>query len=400
MGKAPWRAPGNWQMPDIIKENWERKQIELAKAKPVAKAIINEVKKRIIQQKKKKPWIPVGVAPDILPLPPIPKAQKPHAEFEAKLRKILPSSKILERNPREHYMAHDKVGSGANGAVIRASVRSSKKLQVAIKRCHIEDHDTNHHTFILRELRIMGCMTHPNLIQLREACLAEDYLWMGMELMACSVFGLLYNTTIGLSEAYTVRIAKECLEGLVYLHSKKYMHRDIKCENILLGRDGQVKLGTYTPRKSKIRKLTEKTLADFGLATPLNKMNQARLGTAKWMAPEVVMEQSYFENVDVWSLAITMIEMMDRVPPLYYLEENREIYGEILYGNPPKFNFTVPSSAMTDIVDWMLNQDSQRRPGARLVLVRVKLLIQMGVIQCANQGDLSNLVCRVFPNHE
>ncbi|KAF7721999.1 p21 protein (Cdc42 Rac)-activated kinase [Apophysomyces ossiformis] len=380
--KAPWRAPGNWQMPDIIKQNWEKRQIELAKQKPVATAIINEVKRHIIQHKKKKPWIPVGVTPDILPLPPVPKAQKPHAEFEAKLRKILPSSKILQRNPREHYMAHDKVGSGANGAVIRASVRSSRKVQVAIKRCRIEDHDTNHHAFILRELRIMGCMTHPNLIQLREACLADDHLWMCMELMACSVFGLLYNTTIGLSEAYTVRIAKECLEGLVYLHSKNYMHRDIKCENILLGRDGQVKL------------------ADFGLATPLNRINQARLGTAKWMAPEVVMEQPYLENVDVWSLAITIIEMMDRVPPLYYLEENREIYGEILYGNPPKFNFTVPSSSITDIVNWMLNPDSQRRPGARLVLVRVKLLIQMGVLQCANQQDLANLVCHVFPDHE
>ena len=97
----------------------------------------------------------------------------------------------------------------ANGAVISASKRSSKKNQVAIKRCYIEDHDTHHHTYILRELRIMGCMSHPNLIQLTESCMWGDYLWMAMELMTCSVFGLLFNVTVGLPESYAVRIAQE-----------------------------------------------------------------------------------------------------------------------------------------------------------------------------------------------
>jgi serine/threonine protein kinase len=96
---------------------------------------------------------------------------------------------------------------------------------------------------------------------------------MAMELMACSVFGLLFSTTVGLTESMTIFIAKECLEGLVYLHSKNYMHRDIKCENILLGHQGQVKL------------------ADFGLATPLSVQNTSRLGTAKvrtsWMIDNV-----------------------------------------------------------------------------------------------------------------
>ncbi|KAI9489943.1 kinase-like domain-containing protein, partial [Zychaea mexicana] len=269
---------------------------------------------------------------------------------DAKVRKVLPRSKILELNPRDIYVGMERVGSGANGAVISASKRSSKKAQVAIKRCYIEDHDTHHHTYILRELRIMGCMSHPNLIQLTEACMWGDYLWMAMELMTCSVFGLLFNVSVGLPESYAVRIAHECLEGLVYLHARNYMHRDVKCENILLSRSGQVKL------------------ADFGLATPLNKTNSARLGTAKWMAPEVVSETPYTENVDVWSLAITIIEMMDRVPPLYYLDGNREIFAEILCGQQPNFNFTMPSPAMAELISWMLHPDGKRRPGAKCVL--------------------------------
>ncbi|KAI9267458.1 kinase-like domain-containing protein [Sporodiniella umbellata] len=328
-----------------------------------------------------KRWIPVGKPVDILPLPPpiIKVKRKLHAEFDAKLRKVLAGTKIMDVNPKEQFEGLRKVGSGANGAVVRAVKRHSK-VQVAIKRCYIEDQDTPHHAYILRELRIMGCLSHPNLIQLREACLWDDYLWMCMELLTCSVFNLLFNTTSGLSEGHTIRIARECLEGLVYLHSKNYMHRDIKCENILLGRNGQVKL------------------ADFGLASPLNKTNTNRLGTAKWMAPEVVSESPYKENVDVWSLAITMIEMMDRVPPLYYLENNQDIYAEILYGDPPKFHFSVPSPAMHELVSSMLTHNGLSRPGAKAVLKRINHEINENILECSKQKELSFLVRQVFPD--
>lgn len=86
------------------------------------------------------------------------------------------------------------------------------------------------------------------------------------------------------------------------------------------------------------------------------------------MAPEVVSEKEYKENVDVWSMAITIIEMMDRVPPLYYLESNREIYGQILHGSQPEFSFATPSADMTELVQWMLDSDGEQRPGARCVL--------------------------------
>lgn len=86
------------------------------------------------------------------------------------------------------------------------------------------------------------------------------------------------------------------------------------------------------------------------------------------MAPEVVSESPYKENVDVWSLAITMIEMMDRVPPLYYLENSQDIYADILYGEPPKFHFSIPSKGMTDLVAWMLTHNGNTRPSAKAVL--------------------------------
>ncbi|KAI7879488.1 kinase-like protein [Lichtheimia hyalospora FSU 10163] len=378
----PWRAPGiACEIPDIIKACHEKFLATQDKLKATLSRSnkISETRKDSNTSSPKRRWITVIRSPDIFPLPPLEKVEKPHAVFVGKVRKVLPHNKFMEINPKDIYIGRERIGSGANGAVISAnSRRTGRTGHVAIKRCYIEDHDTHHHTYILRELRIMGCMSHPNLVSLTEACMWGDYLWMAMELMTCSVFGLLYNMSVGLPESYAVRVAHECLEGLVYLHSQHYMHRDVKCENILLNHKGQVKL------------------ADFGLATPTTKNNSARLGTAKWMAPEVVSETPYTESVDVWSMAITMIEMMDRVPPLYYLDGNREIFAEILYGQQPHFNFAMPSKVMVELISWMLDPDADKRPGAKSALMHLKQRIMAGRLQCANATDLGSLVRQVF----
>lgn len=59
-------------------------------------------------------WMPVGKSPDIIPLPPpiIKTKRKAHAEFDAKLRKVLPLTKIMESNPKEQFEGLHQVGSG------------------------------------------------------------------------------------------------------------------------------------------------------------------------------------------------------------------------------------------------------------------------------------------------
>lgn len=141
-------------------------------------------------------------------------------------------------------------------------------------------------------------------------------------------------------------------------------------------------------------------VADFGLATCINRHNYERLGTNKWMAPEVIREQPYDEKVDMWSLGITVIEMMDRVPPHYLIRDNVTLFAAILSDPSPTFVYSYPTMYMRGLVAWLLDHNPQSRPPARDVLREIDAHIQSKLLRCCSTSDLARFVHYVLAGSE
>lgn len=143
------------------------------------------------------------------------------------------------------------------------------------------------------------------------------------------------------------------LEGLLHLHNAGVIHRDIKSDNVLLGLDGQIKL-------SESRELTS---ADFGFCAQLEggAKRTTMVGTPYWMAPEVVTRKEYGPKIDIWSLGIMAIEMLEGEPP--YLNENplRALYLIATNGTPKLQDPDSITRYFADFLDHSLQIEVSKR---------------------------------------
>ncbi|TFK52618.1 Pkinase-domain-containing protein [Heliocybe sulcata] len=152
---------------------------------------------------------------------------------------------------------------------------------------------------------------HPNIVNFLDAFLPDSMeLWVVMEYMdGGPLRDVILNN--GLTDDQIAYISLETCKGLAYLHAHHIIHRDIKSENVLLNAQGDVKI------------------ADFGLCVKLPNQDSkvtGVAGTLHWMAPEVVKGDAYGLKVDIWSLGIMVIEMIEIQPPYAYEEPSQAFH--------------------------------------------------------------------------
>ncbi|KNC78585.1 STE/STE20/PAKA protein kinase [Sphaeroforma arctica JP610] len=267
------------------------------------------------------------------------------------LKKRLWNVAKFEGNPLEVYTGAVVVGKGASGCVYSATKKDGTGV-VALKEMKLKEQDRI--DLIANEIEVMRDSQNPNIVNYIESFLVEDVLWVVMEYMqGGSLTDTIEANFCTIPESHMACIVKQTLNGLDHLHKQGIIHRDIKSDNCLLDNHGNVKI------------------TDFGFCASLTPEDNARytmVGTPYWMAPEVVKQSAYGPKVDIWSLAIMIIEMIEGEPPYLDEEPLKALYMITTIGTPELKHPEKCSVELLNFLGACLTVDAEKRRTAAELL--------------------------------
>ncbi|KAL8957497.1 MAG: hypothetical protein Q9193_005248 [Seirophora villosa] len=293
------------------------------------------------------------------------------AQVMEKLKQV-----VSKEDPQISYAKQKKIGQGASGSVYVARINAEATSQVArrIYKTHgskslvaIKQMDLRNQPrkeLIVNEIIVMKESSHPNIVNFLDSFLQEgnNELWVVMEFMEGGALTDVIDNNKQITEAQISTICNETCKGLAHLHSQNIIHRDIKSDNVLLDARGNVKI------------------TDFGFCAKLTEAKSKRatmVGTPYWMAPEVVKQREYGPKVDMWSLGIMAIEMIESEPPYLNEEPLKALFLITTNGTPTLKNPDRLSRELKVFLSQCLTVTVENRATAEEIL-RCDFLRKMG----------------------
>ena len=242
----------------------------------------------------------------------------------------------------EQYSLRETLGVGNFSTVRKGYLKSDNSQTVAVKIISKKKMTENEREYINNELNILNTVLHPSIPKVIGIHETPEKVIIVMELIEG---GELFDYLVGfhhLSIKESSKIICKLASIIKYLSELKIMHRDLKCENILISKDS----------KKRLKKIF---LIDFGLSCFIDSRNEItqKLGTIGYWAPEVIQKEPYNESIDIWGIGVIYYLLLTGKLPFESKDDSKIISKTI--NSPLNFESEVFKDIDSRIVKFLEN---------------------------------------------
>lgn len=199
----------------------------------------------------------------------------------------------------ERYKNLEQIGEGTYGVVFKAKDLVSGEI-VALKKIRLDVPDEGIPSTAIREIALLKELQHPNIVRLYDVVHTEKRLTLVFEFLDQDLKKCLDLSDGGFEMKVVKSFLWQLLLGIEFCHSNRVLHRDLKPQNLLINREGELKL------------------ADFGLARAFGipvRSYTHEVVTLWYRAPDVLLgSRNYSTPVDLWSVGCIFAEMVNGRP--------------------------------------------------------------------------------------
>jgi serine/threonine protein kinase len=251
---------------------------------------------------------------------------------------------VRETLAAKQVSLRDKVlGTGSYSKVLVGYSSKLDKL-VAIKK--IDKRQKNEYTkrFLPRELKLVANLNHPNVIKVFDIIETPFYICMVEEYAGNGDLLKMIKDRKRIDEDESRILFRQFVEGLHYLDNESIVHRDLKCENLMLDIYNNLKIG------------------DFGFARYLNagESSHSFCGSKAYVALEIMQSTAYSDNsVDIWSAGVILYVMITGIMPFDDRKQKEMIAMQAAH--KIRFPRGMPSESARKLIMQMLHPDPNKR---------------------------------------
>lgn len=254
---------------------------------------------------------------------------------------------LPKRLQLNHFIIHELLGKGGFGEVYLVQQKKTENyfaLKAIEKKIVLKETSKK---YAINERTVYAQFNHPFIIRFYRAFQSKNYLYLLCEHAPNGDLKSYIKKYKSFSEEITKLVAAQIILAIEHLHRKAIVYRDLKPDNILIDKEGFVKL------------------ADFGLCKEDingNADTNSFCGSIAYLAPEIILRKGHGRAVDWYLLGTVIYEMLVGVPP-YYSRRGKEYLMEKIKFEELKFYNNSLSSTVISLIRGLLNRDPNKRLG-------------------------------------